>query len=211
MSKAERFFRVLLLAYPREFRSDYEREMLTVFRDCYRVEEDRGKLAGIYRLWWRLLFDVVQSAPKEHFEKFEKENFLMKNLRSDAIALIGCISIIVVALGLLTYGRKHEVSSILVLGYALDALVTTGVVGNLIVFLLAKTTRFKPLRIALWSFLTVSAVAAVISAIIDSRVSSPSRPGAILIGYAVSFLFWLGIHWLWAQRQNGQRIVTSDG
>jgi hypothetical protein len=206
MSKAEKLFRVLLLAYPREFRSDYEREMLMVFRDCYRVEEDRGKLVGIYRLWWRLIFDVVQSASKEHFEKFEKENFLMKNLRSDAIALIGCVSIIVVAFGLLAYGRKHEVSSILVLGYALDALVTTGIVGNLIVFLLVKTTRFNPLRIALWSFLTVSAVPAVIAVIIDSRVSSPSQPGAILIGYAVSFLFWFGTHWLWAKRQERSTI-----
>jgi hypothetical protein len=208
MSKAERFFRVLLLAYPREFRSEYEREMLTVFRDCYRVEEDRGKLVGMCRLWGRMLFDVVQSAPKEHFEKLEKENFLMKNLRSDAVALIGCISIIVVALLLLTYGRKHEVSSILVFGYALDALVTMGVVGNLIVFLLVKTTRFNSLRIALWTFLSVSVVPAFIAAIIDSRLSSPSRPGAILIGYAVSFLFWLGIHWIWAQRQNGQRLAT---
>jgi hypothetical protein len=205
MSKAERFFRVLLLAYPREFRLEYEREMLTVFRDCYRVEEDRGKL---YRLWWRVLFDVVQSAPKEHFEKFEKENLLMKNLRSDAIALIGCISIIVVALLLLNYGRKHEVASILIFGYALDALVTAGVVGNLIVFLLVNLTRFNPLRIALWTFLTVNVVLASIAAIIDSRVASPSRPGPILIGFAVSFLFWLGIHWLWAQRQNRQRLAT---
>jgi len=185
--------------------------MLTVFRDCYRVEEDRGKLVGMYRLWGRVLFDVVQSAPKEHFEKLEKENFLMKNLRNDAIALIGCIFIIVVAFLLLTYGRKHEVSSILVFGYALDALVTTGVVGNLIVFLLVKTTRFNPLRIAVWTFLTVSVVPAFIAAIIDSRSSSPSRPGAILIGYAVSFLFWFCIHWLWAQRQNGQRLATGDG
>src|SRR4030095_12249183 len=142
MSKAERFFRVLLLAYPLEFRSEYEREMLTVFRDCYREAEDRGKLVGICRLWSRVLFDVVQSASKEHFEKIEKDNFFMKNLRSDAIALIGCISIIVVAFSLLTYGRKHKVSSILIFGHALDALVTTGVVGNLTVFLLAKTTRF---------------------------------------------------------------------
>jgi hypothetical protein len=182
--------------------------MLTVFRDCYRLELDRGNLVGIYRLWARVLFDLVQSAPKEHFEKLGKENFLMKNLRRDAIALSSCLAIIVVAFALLSYGRKHEVSSILFFGYALDALVTTGVVGNLIVFLLVKTTRFNPLRIALWTFLTVSVVPAVVALIIDSRMSSQSRPGAILIGYAVSFLFWLGIHWLWAQRQNGQPLAT---
>jgi len=208
MTTKERFFRVLLLAYPLQFRSEYEHEMLTVFRDCYRDAEDRSKLVGICSLWARVIFDVVQSAPREHFEKLEKENSFMKNLRRDAIALIGCLSIIVVAFVLLSYGRKHEVSSILIFGHALDALVTTGVVGNLIVFLLVKTTRFNPLRIALWTFLTVSVVPAVVAVIIDSRLSSPPRPGAILIGHAVSFLFWLGIHWMWAQRQKSQQLAT---
>jgi hypothetical protein len=209
MSKAERFFRVLLLAYPREFRSEYEGEMLTVFRDCYRGEE--GQLLGVCRLWGRLLLDLVQSAPKEHLENLEKENFLMKDLRKDAFAFIGCTSIIVLAFVLLTYGRKHEVSSILVFGYVLDALVSTGVVGNLIVFLLVKTTAFNPLRIALWTFLTVNAVPAIVLAIIGSRLSPAFRPVATIIGYAVSFLFWVGIHWLWAQRQNSQRLAASGG
>jgi hypothetical protein len=208
MSKAERFFRVLLRAYPRDFRNEYEREMLTVFRDCYRLEEDRKKFVGVYRLWGRVLFDVVQSAPKEHLEKLEKENLLMKNLRRDAIALIGCVFIIVVAFALLTYGRKHEVSSILLFGYILDALVTTGVVGNLIVFLLVKTTKFNPLRIALWTFLTVHAVPALALVLIGSRLSPGFRPVATIVGYVVSFLFWFGIHMIWAQRQNGERLAT---
>jgi hypothetical protein len=205
MLKAEKFFRVLLLAYPREFRREYEREMLTVFKDCYRVEQERG---GIYRLWARVLFDLIQSAPKEHFEKFGKENSLMKNLRNDAMALVGCLAIILVASVLLSYGRKHEVSAILFFGYILDALITTGVVGNLIAFLLVKTTRFNPLRIALWSFLAVSTALFLLAAVINMSVSSPSPLSAILISYVVSFLFWLGVHWAWAQRQNGQRLAT---
>ncbi len=107
--------------------------------------------------------------------------------------------------------RKHEVSSILIFGYALDALVTAGVAGNLVVFLLVKITRFNPLRIALWTFLIVNAVPAVVLAIMSSRLSPASRPGATVIGYAVSFVFWLGIHWMWAQWQNGERLAPSNG
>ena len=208
MFKAERFFRVLLLVYPREFRRDYEREMLTVFRDCYRVEKERGKAMGIYALWARVLLDLVQSAPKEHFEKLEKENSFMKNLRRDLVALVGCLAIIIVAAALLTYGRKNEVSSILFFGYALDALVVTGVLGNLLVFILVKTTRFNPLRIALWTFATIHAVLAAVSVILDSTSSSRSAPVAILIGYAVSFLFWLAVHWSWAHWRNNQQLAT---
>jgi hypothetical protein len=205
MPNAERFFRVLLLAYPREFRREYEREMLTLFRDCYRVEKERGKTLG---MWGRVLLDLVQSAPKEHLEKLEKGKLLMKNLRRDLIALVGCVAIIIVAAALLTYGRKHEVSSIMFFGYALDALVVTGILGNLLVFILVKTTRFNPLRIALWTFVTISAVLATISVIMDSSLSSRSAPAAILIGYAGSLLFWLAIHWSWAHWRNNQQLAT---
>lgn len=205
MFKAERFFRVLLLAYPREFRREYEYEMLTLFRDCYRDERERGK---VYSLWARVLLDLVQSAPREHLEKLRKEKFIMKNLRRDAIASIGCLAIIIVAGALLGYARKHGVSSILYFGYALDALVVTGLLGNLLVFGLVKATGFNPLRIALWSFGIITAVLATISVLLDSRVSSPPAPGAILIGYAASFLFWMAIHWLWAHRQNSEYVAT---
>ena len=179
--------------------------MLTLFRDCYRVEKERGRVIG---MWGRVLLDLVQSAPKEHFEKLEKGKFLMKNLRRDLIALIGCLAIIIVAAALLTYGRKNEVSSIMFFGYALDALVVTGILGNLLVFILVKTTRFNPLRIALWTFVTIHAVLGAISVILDSSLSSRSAPAAILIGYAVSLLFWLAIHWSWAHWRNNQQLAT---
>ncbi len=133
----------------------------------------------------------------------------MRNLRSDAVALIGCIAIIVAAFFLLTYGRRHEVSSILIFGYALDALVTTGVIGNLIVFLLVKITRLKPLRIAFWTFLVIHAVPALALAFVGRRLSPNFNAGATLLGYVVSFLFWLGVHYLWAQFKSDKPLAVS--
>lgn len=123
----------------------------------------------------------------------------MRNVGRDAVALIGCIGIILTAFFLLSYGRKHEASSILMFGYVLDALVITGVIGNLIVFLLAKTTRLDPLRVALWTFLILNGVPAIILVFVGGRMDPQFRTTATLVGYAVSFLFWFGVHWIWSQ------------
>ncbi len=50
----------------------------------------------------------------------------MKNLKTNLIGLLACLTVIVVAFLLLGYGRKHEVASILLFGHALDAIVTAG-------------------------------------------------------------------------------------
>jgi hypothetical protein len=87
--------------------------------------------------------------------------------------------------------------------------VTVGVIGNLIVFLLVKTTRLNPLRIALWTFLVVDAVLVVLLAITVGRSDPQFRLGSVLIGYVVSFLFWFGLHWMWS-KSNGQLAVGSE-
>jgi hypothetical protein len=107
----------------------------------------------------------------------------------------------------LSYGRKHEVASILTFGYALDALVTTGVIGNVIIFLLLKTTRFNPLRIAFWTLLVVHAVPAIFIAVIGQK-DPLFNPGSVAIGYVVSFLFWLFLHWVW--RSTSSREVVQQ-
>lgn len=123
----------------------------------------------------------------------------MRNLRTNLFAIGGCILIILAALLLLNYGRAHQVSSILVFGFALDAIAFTGVVGNLIVFLLIKLTRFRPLRIAFWTFLLVSLVPAVAITLIAGRDPKFNAPN-VVIGYVVSFFFWYGLHWLWSNK-----------
>jgi len=102
----------------------------------------------------------------------------MRKLHTDLVAIGGCVLLIVGALLLLNYGRSHQVPSILLFGFVLDALVFTGVVGNLIVFLLVKLTRFRPLRVALWTFLIVSLVPALaltlIAVTVDPKFNAPN-------------------------------------
>ena len=102
------------------------------------------------------------------------------------------------------------ISLILFFGYALDALVTTGVIGNLIVFLLIKITRLRPLRIAFWTFLVINAVPALLLAFVGGRLSPNFKVGATLLGYVISFLFWLGVHYVWAQFKNDKSLAVSS-
>ena len=200
-----RVYGLLLFAYPTEFRQEFGSEMIQVFRDCYRAEANSGSLL---RFWLRTLADLVFTAAKERSENSGREDSFMKNLRRDAMALLGCIGIIVIALLLLSYGRRNEVSSILIFAYALDALVTAGVIGNLIVFLLLKTTKLNPLRTALWTFLIINGALLIVTVLIGTRVDPQFRLGSVLIGYVVSFLFWFGLHWAWAKSSGP---VTASG
>jgi hypothetical protein len=206
---ADRAYALLLYAYPKEFRYEYGPHMAQLFRDCYRAEKKRKSVFGALRLWLSILVDVIQSAPGERLDNLGKEKSVMANLRRDAAALLGCTGIIAIAFLLLGYGRKHEVASILTFGYVLDAMVTTGVIGNLIVFLLAKTTKLNPLRIALWTFLVVSAVPLIVIAVIAGRSDPQFRLVPTVVGYVVSFLFWFGLHWIWSLSKNSGQLAVS--
>lgn len=195
-----RLYGLLLLAYPPEFRRDFGHQMLQVFRDCYRAEANNGSLLSF---WLRTLVDLVLTATKERTDSSGREGVFM-NRRTDAMALLASVAIIVIAFLLLTYGRRNDVSSILLFGYVLDALVITGVVGNLIVFLLAKTTKLNPLRIALWTFAAVHAVPLLFLVLVVSRNDPGFNLSGVVIGYLVSFAIWVGLHWTWLSRNRSQ-------
>ena len=54
----ERIYRLLLRAYPPDFRAVYEREMVLLFRDQCRESDVRT-----FGFWARVLWDVARSAP----------------------------------------------------------------------------------------------------------------------------------------------------
>ncbi|HJT28383.1 MAG TPA: hypothetical protein VJ784_13310 [Pyrinomonadaceae bacterium] len=207
VSKDTRWFlsiySILLIAYPREFRQEYGSQMVLLLLDCQR---DAPTAPARTRIWLRTLIDLVRTAPREHLEKIRKENTFMSNLRNDLLAIGGCVLIILAALLLLNYGRSHQVSSILFFGYVLDAIAFTGILGNLIVFLLIKLTRFRPLRIAFWTFLIVTLVPALAITLFAGRDPHFNAPN-VLIGYVVSFFFWYGLHWLWSNKLRPSETV----
>lgn len=205
---ATQAYGLLLRGYPSAFRTEYGTQMVQLFRDCYLAEKRHGGVQGLALFWLRTLLDFIRTAPQEHLENLGKENSRMKNSGRDAVALLGCIGIIVAAFLLLSYGRKHEASSILMFGNVLDALVVTGVIGNLIVFLLVKTTRLDPVRVALWTFLVLNGLPAIVLAVIGSRIDQHFNTTATLVGYAASFLIWFGIHWAWSQTK--PRLETAS-
>jgi len=64
---AARGYRLLLHAYPREFRSRYGAEALSLFRDRYREEFRTGGWSGIARYAFRTLGNVMVNGPLERW------------------------------------------------------------------------------------------------------------------------------------------------
>ncbi len=199
-----KIYSLLLLAYPRQFRREYGSQMILLLVDCQR---DARTTSARRRLWLRTVFDLIRTAPREHLNNFKEENKLMRKLHTDLVAIGACILLILGALLLLSYGRSHQVSSILLFGYALDAIVFTGVLGNLIVFLLIKLTTFRPLRVAFWTFLIVSFIPPMAITLIAGTTDPTFNAPNVWIGYVVSFFFWYGLHWLWSNKMKPSETV----
>ncbi len=184
--------------------------MQQFFRDCYRAEKMTRGVFGVGALWFRTLLDLVRAAPREHLEKLGKDHAIMKTVGKNALAFLGSIALIVLAFLLLSYGRKHEVSTILIFGRVLDALMTAGILGNLIVFLLVTMTRFNPLRIALWTLLAVNGVLLLVTVVVGSKVDPSFSLGGVILGYLVSFLFWFSLHSIWSKASASQAVSNES-
>ena len=192
-----RLYGWLLLAYPSHFRRQFGGQMRQTFRDCSYFEADRGRLISF---WLRTLVDLVLTAAQERTENSARKGVFMNNTRRFTLPLLACVGIIVIAFLLLDYGKRHEVSSILAFGYFLDALVVGGVIGNFIVFLLMKTTKFNPRRVALATFAIVHALLLLLIFIIARGDPGSINVNGTVLAHVASFLFWTALHWAWHRR-----------
>jgi hypothetical protein len=203
MNLSTRVYGLLLLAYPPEFRREFGSQMLQVFRDSYRAEALNGSVPSF---WLRTLIDLVSTAAKERIDNTGREGVFM-NRRSDAVALLGCAAIIVIAFLLHRYVTKNN-TSIILIAYVLDPLIVTGVIGNFIVFLLTKTTKLNPLRTAITVFAVVHA-ACLLLIVVLSSIGPPVNWAGILIGYVLSFVIWVGLHFAWRTTGGSQALNTE--
>ena len=66
---SERIYGALLAAYPREFRQEYDSQMVQLFRDQCREELEEGGVMALVGLWFRTLLELVSTARGERERK----------------------------------------------------------------------------------------------------------------------------------------------
>jgi putative ABC transport system permease protein len=72
-SISQRFFQLLLRAFPSDFRANYGTEMEDVFHDQRRELEQRGGVMGLFRLWAETISGMFRMAPREHWDIFRQD------------------------------------------------------------------------------------------------------------------------------------------
>ena len=200
LSLSQHLYGLLLCAYPSEFRREYGREMLQVFKDCYRAEARRNGFTGIIRLWAHTLFDLAQTAPRERLHNSSKGLNVMKAIRTLVIALVVYAIVIVVAGKLLVLGRPYLP---FVVGTALDSLLTIGIAFNFMVLLLAKTKLLRPSK-AVWA---ASAGVVLLLILFLLFIPAEARPGMIpMTALGLSLLFWVLAHGWWARKREAPSL-----
>ncbi len=141
LSLSQSFYRLLLAAYPAEFRDEYGREMLLVFRDLCRERAQTNGRLGLMQAWIRALLDLARTAPGERLQSFRKEFDPARILRTFILALM-VYAVVVIVFGKLLIGGKAYLPY--ALGAMLDALLTIGIAFNFIFLLLMTTKLFSP-------------------------------------------------------------------
>jgi len=124
---AERIYRLLLRAYPPDFRAEYGREMVLLFRDQCRESDVRT-----VGCWARLLCDVARSAPALRVEAWRERGRESTRIMEVIMKLAAMLTVLVGAFGILnamvewgaaltgTIGGMHALA--LVLGVLASAL-----------------------------------------------------------------------------------------
>ena len=94
-----RIYRMLLTAYPSEFRREYGPHMLQLFRDCSLRVYQQGGSTGMFSLWTITLFDFFSTVVKEHLQ-WETHMTKEKFIRLSGWALILAAVTLVAGFGL---------------------------------------------------------------------------------------------------------------
>ena len=193
---SRRLYRLLLAAYPSEFRQRFGREMAVVFHDRCR---DAGRApAALARLWAEALTDFVRTAPAEHLRAFEG-GAVVRVLKTALTALAVYAFALLVAAPF--YVRNREAMPGFV-NSLFDALIATGVLFNLVYLVLTLPRlvgRARAVRLA--AALTAPVVAGLL-AVIVLRGGLDARPSPLVyVAQAVGFLFWFAAHAWWVHRR----------
>ncbi len=96
---ADRIYRLLLLAYPPEFRAEYGREMMLLFRDQCQESDVRS-----FRFWGAVLCDVARSAPALRVEAWRARATANNRTMEVLMKLAAMLTVVLGVLGVLNTG-----------------------------------------------------------------------------------------------------------
>ncbi len=143
---AERFYRLLLRAYPPDFRAEYGGEMVVLFRDQCRESDVRS-----LGFWARVLCDVARSAPALRVEAWRENNRTMEVIMKLAAILTGLLGAFGIANALVEWvaGSKGANDGTWVLAVVLGIFASALLLGAGVVILLQTRWGWQPARLAL--------------------------------------------------------------
>src|SRR5215211_6347754 len=107
MSRSERVYRVLLLAYPRDFRREYGPQMEQAFGDLYREEaRERSGRSGLAHLWALTVSDLARTAVAQRImPRADHEEVTMYDRKLAVVGLVLLLApLYFVSASLLKYG-----------------------------------------------------------------------------------------------------------
>ena len=178
---AEHFYRLLLRAYPPDFRAEYEREMMLLFRDQCRESDVRT-----VGFWAAVIWDIARSAPPLRAEAWFESNGTM----GVTMKIAGGLTVLVSVFGILNAviewlaggnGTTQHVLS-LVLGVFASALLLAAGAA-----ILRPTERGRPVaRLAL---------VAAIGLIVAARLLHPwMSPFSQLVGFGLPVAILIALY-----------------
>ncbi len=129
MSAAERAYRLLLRAYPAEFRAEYGREMTQLFND-----RRRDASAARAQFWAAMLADIARSAPAMRLEQWRaqwSDNIHVEERTMKTMAILG---ILIGTLEVVSSAAEAWVGGLVLHGgYSLAAGTVAAAAGGLLV------------------------------------------------------------------------------
>jgi len=153
---AERIYRLLLRAYPPDFRAVYEREMVVLFRDQCRESDVRT-----IGFWAAVVWDVARSAPALRAAAWRESTRTMEVIMKLAAILTVLLGVLGIAGAVVEWvaGSKGAIDGAYVLAVVLGVFASALLLGAGVAILLQTRWGRQPARLALFASLVSMAAA----------------------------------------------------
>jgi hypothetical protein len=185
---AERIYRLLLRAYPPDFRAEYGRDMELLFRD--QCQESDVRTLGF---WARVFWDVARSAPALRVEAWHKRGSENTQTVEVIMKIAGMLTVllaafvIVGAVGEWVAGSKGAMDGRYVLAVALGVFASVLLLGAGVAILLGARWGRQPARLALFASLAM----AVAARLLFPWMSIFSQ----LVGFGLPVALLIALYW----------------